>query len=54
MKIKFIRKNNLGEEEYYIKSLKRYGTMEELNEDAMKIRAYVEHCLRKQLGQYGK
>ncbi|HEY5589047.1 MAG TPA: hypothetical protein VIK86_08835 [Candidatus Paceibacterota bacterium] len=51
MKIKFIRKNNLGEEECYIKSLKRYGTKEEMIEDAThNIRPYIEKNLRKQLG----
>lgn len=54
MKIKFIRKNNLGEDEYYIRSLKRYGTKEEVNEYAMKIKVYIERCLRKQLSEYDK
>jgi hypothetical protein len=52
--MKFIRKNSLGEKEYYIKSLKRYGTKSDLALDASKIKTNIENCLRKHLGRYDK
>lgn len=52
--MKFIRKNDLGEDEYYVRSLKRYGTKEELIKDSERIRPLIENYFKKQLDRYDK